>query len=148
MLLVGDGQDKDVLQEFISNNGLSDHIIIMGHLSHGECLNIIRVSNIVLSSSLSEAFPNNLLEGAMYKKPIIATDVGGVKEIVIHEKTGFLFESRNNKDYLGYIYKLIKSPGLQKLFGENGYQHVMENYTIEKKILHFNSIICKDLNLN
>ena len=145
LLLIGDGPDKIQIEDFIKKNDLQEYVLLASYLLHKDCIYIMSKSHIVVSSSTSEAFPNNLIEAAMLKKPIIASNVGGVCEIVIHDKSGYIFENGDEETYYLYLKKLIQNPSLFKKFGENGHNHVIDNYSMDMKIKRFLEFLDEDL---
>lgn len=74
-----------------------------------------------------------------FKKPIIATNVGGTKEIVINNKTGLLVEKENEKELAKKILKIINNKEKLRIFGNNGYKLLKTKYSwkeISKKYLY------------
>jgi len=71
--------------------------------------------------------------------PVVSSDVTMNKEIVLHEKTGFL--ARNSEEWYIYLKSLIENPGLRQEMGNKGYEHVKEHYEISKIATRFKEII-------
>lgn len=144
-VIVGSGPDEDKIRDFVKDKELNNNVFLTGSVSHNECLFLISKSDILLLPSLSEAFPNILVEGSMFCKPIVAADVGGVDEIVINKKSGLLYDKGDESKYIQCVRQLIDSENLRKSFGEKGFQHVVDNFTMDKKITRFQYLIAKDL---
>lgn len=145
-LLVGDGPDNAMLQKMISDLNLEGHVKLIGQVSHDDCLQLIAKSAVVVLPSSSEAFPNILVECGFLKKPVVAADVGGISEIVRHEKSGFIFEKPDKDQYYRYLKRLLLSTELCREFGEYGYNHVNQHFTLEKKVQKFLNYLAVDLN--
>jgi len=80
----------------------------------------------IVPSECYDNFPNSVLESYGFKKPVIATNLGSLPEMVIDNKTGYLFESKNHielKEKCGYLFN---NRDIAKELGENGY-HLVEN---------------------
>ncbi len=93
-----------------------------------------KVSDIVISASIEpEAFGRVSVEAQSMKKLIIASDIGGSRETVIDEKTGFLFKSGNAKSLSE---KILKALSLDELtlqsIGAKGRKNVVEKFNVEK----------------
>ena len=146
LIFIGDGEDRELLENQISIIKLKKNIILLGHLTQKETLGILSQADIVLSTSISEAFPNNLLEAGLLKKPIIASDVGGVSEIVVHNETGFIFPSDNVDQLIKYLQILINSEKKRHRFGKRGFNHVVSNFTIGHKVKQFENMVKSDFN--
>ena len=68
------------------------------------------------------------------KKVVITADVGGIPEIIEHEKNGLLFQSENVEDLTRQIIRIYEDSTLASSLSENLYNKVLENYTVEKII--------------
>ena len=93
-----------------------------------------KISNIVISSSIEpEAFGRVAVEAQSMEKLIIASNIGGSKETVIDEKTGFLFESGNSKSLSEKIIKALNLDDTKlKTFGIEGRKNILNKFNVEK----------------
>ena len=93
-----------------------------------------KVSDIVVSSSLEpEAFGRVSVEAQSMEKPILASNIGGSKETIIDDKTGFLFEAKNS-EALGkkLIHVLNLDESTLKFIGIEGRKNVIKKFNIER----------------
>ena len=97
----------------------------------------------IVPSTEPEPFGLVAIEAMLAKKPVIASNHGGLTEIIVDNITGFLFEPRNDKALSSAILKLIDNPNLRVTFGENGHQRVLEKFSIENHVKQFEQIIQK-----
>jgi N,N'-diacetylbacillosaminyl-diphospho-undecaprenol alpha-1,3-N-acetylgalactosaminyltransferase len=86
----------------------------------------------VLPSYYREGTPVTVLEAMAMGLPVVATDVPGCREAVIHGETGFLVPPRNVDDLTQAIQKLIENPELRKQMGLAGYKRVVQYFAIEQ----------------
>ena len=93
-----------------------------------------RVSDIVVSASIEpEAFGRVAVEAQSMEKPIIASNIGGSKETVIDEKTGFLFESNNAKSLSQKILKILSMDEASlNSIGREGRKNIIQKFNVEK----------------
>jgi glycosyltransferase involved in cell wall biosynthesis len=93
-----------------------------------------KVSNMVVSSSTEpEAFGRVAVEAQSMEKLIIASNIGGSKETIIDEKTGFLFESGNAKSLSEKILKVLNLDDMTlKTFGIEGRKNIIKKFNVEK----------------
>lgn len=89
LLIVGDGAESPILRERVSRLGLTSRTHFLGHVANPS--HILHAADIAVLCSDREGMPNSLIEAAAVGLPIIATDVGGIPEIVEHGRTGLLF---------------------------------------------------------
>jgi len=93
-----------------------------------------KISDIVVSASTEpESFGRVAAEAQAMEKPIIASNIGGSNEIVIDEKTGFLFDSGNAKSLSKKILKVLNLDQTSlKLMGVEGRKNVIKKFNVEK----------------
>ena len=84
--------------------------------------------DIIAMTSLNEGTPVSLIEAQASNKPIVTTDVGGIRNIVIPNKTAFISPSNNSEAFGENILKLVKDDDLRINFGKLGSSFVMEKY--------------------
>lgn len=88
-LIVGDGPERESLKEKIEGLGLSEKIIMLGHRE--DIPKILSVLDLlVLTSTSAEGLPQVLTQAMSMGKPVVASDVGAVSEVVQHSVTGIL----------------------------------------------------------
>ncbi len=87
---------------------------------------------LVHASTLPEPFGQVVVEGMAAGKPVVATDGGGVKEIIEDGRTGLLVPMGNAGAMADALLRLLRDPDLCRRMGEAGARHVRENFTIEQ----------------
>jgi glycosyltransferase involved in cell wall biosynthesis len=94
---------------------------------------LFAASDIILSTSENEGMPIALIEAQLASKPIVATNVGGVAEVVLNNKTGFVTR-KNTKDLAAALEKLIASKALRTAQGKAAKAHATKAFSVEKMI--------------
>jgi len=94
-----------------------------------------RASTIVIQKSLREGFGLTVSEALWKKKPVVASAVGGIPTQIIHKHTGLLAHSVEGTAY--QIRFLLSHPEIAAKLGENGHQHVKENFLITQKLKRY-----------
>jgi trehalose synthase len=124
---------KEVQQEA---NGEADiHIIELPAWAPLEVNALQRASTIVIQKSLREGFGLTVSEALWKKKPVVASAVGGIPVQVIHKHTGLLAHSVEGTAY--QIRFLLSHPEIAARLGENGHEHVKENFLITEKLKRY-----------
>jgi glycosyltransferase involved in cell wall biosynthesis len=90
--------------------------------------------DIFVLPSLKEGLPYVLLEAGLAELPVIATDVGGIPEIIEDEKTGLLINPAKPKEIADAIEKLIKDEKLRKTLAQNLHQKILQEFSFEKML--------------
>lgn len=96
----------------------------------------------VLTSSW-EGLPNVIMEAMSIGLPVIATNVGGVSELVIHNKTGFLVPSGDLNSLVYYCSLLIEDTNLRRKMGEEGRKFILNNFSIIKMVEEYETLFDK-----
>ena len=117
-LLVGDGQDRLVLEAEIAALNLQNAVSLTGHVQG--LAPYYRAMNMLVLPSFSEGMPNVALEGMHMGLPVIASRVGGVPEVVLHEKTGLLLPAGDHNQLAEAIVSLAHNQPKRCALGENG----------------------------
>ncbi len=83
------------------------------------------------------------IEAMLAKKAVIASNHGGLSEIIDNMKTGFLITPNSEQELRITIEKLINNHDLRKEMGENGYEKVMSHFSVEKYVKSFEKLFKK-----
>jgi len=107
-LIVGEGPDMAHIKKIVSSRNLDMYVRFTG--SRSDVPAILSVTSIVVLPSLWEGLPNILLEAMAAGVPVVASDVDGCSEIVVHESTGLLVEPGSSDALAKAIISLIDFP--------------------------------------
>ncbi len=88
--------------------------------------------DVVALSSLNEGTPVSLIEAQAANKPIVTTNVGGVKDVVIPNRTALLSPSKCVESFANNLQKLVESAQLRAQMGQDGYQFVADKYSYQR----------------
>jgi glycosyltransferase involved in cell wall biosynthesis len=130
------------VEQIISENAINDKVKI---LSFTKNLNPIwNITDIaVIPSTEAESFGLVAIEAMAAKKPVVGSNHGGLKEIIINNKTGFLVTPNDEQALFEALLKLINNPDLRKEFGNKGYERVVNEFSIDKYVSGFEDIFSK-----
>ena len=95
----------------------------------------------VVPSTEPESFGLVAVEAMLAKKPVIASNHGGLTEIVIHEHTGFLVQPNNVTDLVNAIETLVNDEAKRLEMGEKGYVRAVEEFSIYKYVSNIEKIL-------
>lgn len=102
LLLAGDGDQRSAVEATIRERKLEEHVILAG--TRKDVANILAASDVFVLTSISEGIPLTVIEAMAARRPVVATAVGGLPELVENSVTGFLASS---KDYLALSRSLV-----------------------------------------
>lgn len=120
LYIVGDGEEASRIEELIRSYDIQDRVITVGALSHPEVLSIINRSRCLLLSSSSEGCPMVALESFALAKPVIAPDVGGLREVVVHGENGYLYPADRQDLLCELIMMMSENESLSAHIGSKG----------------------------
>ena len=132
LLIVGDGPMRDELEQQTESLNLKNNVIFLGMRT--DVPDILMALDIFVLPSIMEATSVTLLEAMSASLPVIATKVGGNKEIVIDGTTGILVESQTPKEIASALEQLLNNIEVSKNMGLAGRQRVEQNFTFQKMI--------------
>jgi len=134
-ILVGpldDGNPSFINEEIIKK--WESEKIIEWWGSVDDIFSVYNQSSIVVLPSYREGLPKTLLEAGIAGRPVIASDVPGCRDVVVHGKTGYLFPLNDSKTFASYIFDLIDNEEKMKIMGLAGRKYVIDNFSSEKII--------------
>ena len=142
-LLVGDGQDRAMLEAEAKALGLEEAVFFAGHTG---CVgDFYRAMDVVVMPSLSEGMPNVALEAMMFGKPVVASRVGGVPEVVVEGETGFMVKAGDEGALALALVRMLTSPSRMQAMGEAGRHRVLENFSptvrVERLLLLYKELL-------
>lgn len=109
--------------------------------------NYINATDVGLYTSEKESFGMGILETMYYKKPVVASKTGGVPEVVLNEKTGFLVRIGDIKGFSKMLDRLASSPALAEKMGEAGFFRAQERFSNQKIVAqyleYYQKVLCK-----
>ncbi len=100
-----------------------------------------RAATVVLQMSIREGFGLSVAEALWKKKPVVARGVGGIKLQIVNGVTGYLIKSI--EEAAEKTIYLIRNSNVRKRLGENGYKHVLENFTIVSHLEKYLKILAE-----
>ena len=130
LVLVGDGPSRADLEATAARLGIAGRVVFAGAGEPGR--NHHAHFDVSLLTSRSEGFPNSLLEAMAAGKPVIATAVGGVPEVIIEGETGLLVESGDASSLAAAIRRLIGDASLREALGARGRERARDGFTAER----------------
>lgn len=132
LVIVGDGKERSALEKIALSKGREDRVIFLGHRNDVE--RIIDALDIAVFPSFDEGFPNTVVEYMAMGKPVVATDVGGIPELVVDGETGLLLPPADSEKLAEALGRLIEDKEEREKMGSNGRKRVEEFFNIEDKV--------------
>lgn len=127
--IIGDGPEKEQLQETVEIFGLCNHVVFKGHVDRNSLRDAYRKADVFVQASVSDALPNSVLEASACGLPIVSTTAGGIPEAVRDGCTGMLVTPGDAKVLTGALRKVIGDSYLRRTMGANGRLHIEDQFS-------------------
>jgi glycosyltransferase involved in cell wall biosynthesis len=134
--IYGKGEQKEKLVNLVNELQLNDIILFPGYISNNEVSSVLNEFDIVCIPSESESFGVSAVESMACERPVIVSDVDGLKEVVSHEESGIVVPSRNPNAIASAIFSLLNDKDYAIQLGINGRKRVLELYDWDKNVKH------------
>lgn len=128
-VIVGDGLEEHTLKIFVKQNNMGEHVIFTGLIK--DAAPVYKSFHIFVLTSTTEGVPLTILEAMASKVPVVATRVGGIGQMIQHQKTGLLIDSNDLKGLVRCIDRLLHEPLTVKMMIDQAYAHVAKEYSID-----------------
>ncbi|MBU3217108.1 glycosyltransferase [Clostridium estertheticum] len=129
LLIVGDGTQKIKLESLVNELGINSNVTFTGKIDNDKVPEYINMMDIVCLPSLSESFGVSAVEACACERPILATNVGGLKEIIFDNYNGFIIKQKSSEDIKLKIIKIIENEVQMMEFSKNARKLVLEKYS-------------------
>jgi glycosyltransferase involved in cell wall biosynthesis len=134
----GDNRYCEALIGLVRERGLEERVIFAGF--QDDVFSHLSAMDLFVLPSLMEGFGIVLIEAMAMEKPVVATEVGGVPEIVEDRVTGFLVPPRNAGALSGKILCLLENRRMAREFGRSGRARVLEHFTADRMVAALQSL--------
>ncbi|SNZ10337.1 N-acetyl-alpha-D-glucosaminyl L-malate synthase BshA [Terribacillus aidingensis] len=138
LLLIGDGPEySDILRD-VQERGLEDNVLFLGKQNNVAAL--LNMADLMLLPSEKESFGLVLLEAMACGVPCIASDVGGIPEVIQHKKNGFVTELGDVNLMAAYALDLLTDEKKWKNFSEEAIHHAAEAFHSDHIVAQYEAI--------
>jgi glycosyltransferase involved in cell wall biosynthesis len=128
----GPNTSEDKLNRILDDNYKNYDIIHIGALKKNEVIQKMRESHVIVVPSYAEGLPNIAMEAFAIGRPVIATKVGGIPELINHKQTGYLFEKGNIKELIIALNYFLQNKNQIDLYSNSARKKVEIDYNSNK----------------
>lgn len=138
LVIVGDGECRKELERLVHDLKIADYVHFLGYrLDIPEIMSAI---DVYCLSSLFEGMPLSIVEAWAARKPVVATDVIGIRELVRHEENGILAPCNNPEKLAEGLIKVLTDNKLREKIARNGQRFALDNCTVERMIEKYENL--------
>ena len=134
-VIAGEGPEKKRLQEMASSLKIGEHIVFTGFVD--DVARLLSVVDLLVHPTLEEGLGIALMEAMAMSKPVVATNVGGIPELVIHRETGLMVPPMNSEHLAEATLQLLKNKKWMNAMGAAGRKRVETHFNrdVQVKVL-------------
>ena len=136
LLIVGEvreGEDKKWFDEFLQSNP-NLKIIVTGYISHNDLPAYYSLMDVFVHPSLRDGMPNAVLEAMACGKTVIATPVGGVKDVIVDGVNGLLVNVNDAEGLAEKVAEALSQPEKRETVGRSAREAIVRQFTLEKEL--------------
>jgi len=131
-VIIGDGQERQALQELIKQEQVGQNVFLAGYLDFAA--EYMKAFSVFVLPSKKEGLPYAILEAGAAGLPVVATTVGGIPEIVEDMKSGILIQSANYRELSHAISFMVSHPEERRKYGAALKERVATKFSLDKMI--------------
>jgi glycosyltransferase involved in cell wall biosynthesis len=141
-ILAGEGEQMSSLQQLAAELGLADSAFFIGRCNR--IADLLAISDVcVLSSKGVEGFSNSILEYMAAGRPVVATDIGGAREAVVNDETGYVVKPEDFEAMAAHLISLLRDPQRALAMGAQGRRRVLEQFSCEAQLKRVEELYAK-----
>ncbi len=129
--LVGEGEERSRLESEIARLGLQEKVKLFGFQ---KATDVLKGFDLFVLPSIKEGLPYVLLEAGAAKLAVIASNVGGIPEIIEHQKTGLLVSPKDPTDLAAAVDDLLIHPEKRIRFADELHKKVTQNFSLDQTL--------------
>jgi glycosyltransferase involved in cell wall biosynthesis len=131
-VIAGEGELMNYLRNLATQLGIQDDVFFIGRCNN--VADLLFASDVGVLSSRAEGFANAILEYMAAGLPVVATDVGGVREAIAEGETGYVVASGDDEKMAGRIIELLNAPERASAMGRRGKLIVAEKFSCDRHL--------------
>ena len=132
LVILGQGELLESLEKQVHQLGLEKHVLLPGFRT--DVLSLMKTADIFVMSSVMEGLGTSLLDAMACARPIVATDTGGIPEVVVHEETGLLVPPKDPDALSDALVALLEDEERARRYGAAGYERVHHRFSVEHMV--------------
>ena len=146
LTIIGDGPEKEALKSLANSLNVLNRTNFKGQLPPTEIPDELSKAKIFVLASESEGRPNVLIEAMAMRLAVVASDIPGIREVIVDGENGLLFSVGNSDELAQCIKRLMSEPELMDTIGDAGRSYILENKLTWSDAANRHVAVYKDLN--
>lgn len=128
--VIGEGEDRDALARYVEEKALGGMVRFVG--PRGDAASLMRLLDLLVVPSLMETTPFVILEAMAAGRPIVASRIYGIPEMIEDGQSGYLVDPESSSQLADALLPLLRDPDRRRRFGSRGRQRYEEIFSAER----------------
>jgi len=129
LVILGEGPQRRMYEQMAASRGLLGSVLFLGHVA--DVSDYLQATDVYVSPSFHEGFPNALLEAMACGLPVVASRIGGVEDVIKHEVNGLLVAPGNSDELAKAVLQFLQCPEKAEEMGRQAARTIREQYAID-----------------
>ncbi|WP_232696377.1 N-acetyl-alpha-D-glucosaminyl L-malate synthase BshA [Brevibacillus daliensis] len=145
LILIGEGPEQSSIRQLIKENDLCEDVIFLG--KQDDVAEVLSLADLMILPSEKESFGLVALEAMACGVPVIASNAGGLPEVVVHGKSGFLCEIGETDKMAHFAIQLLSDEEMYQTFSDEALRRSQEKFSHEQITLQYEALyykLCKE----
>jgi glycosyltransferase involved in cell wall biosynthesis len=143
LVIAGDGPARSFLENQVAELGLRHSVEFVGWVPPEKVPSLLNAATVVIMPSHREGLPSVALEAALMARPVVATRVGGLPEVVLHQKTGLLVDDKDQEALAEAMLFLLNHPDTATALGVAARRRAQEVFSFERYVSAYDTLYKK-----
>ncbi|MFB3079016.1 MAG: glycosyltransferase family 4 protein [Lysobacterales bacterium] len=143
LVIAGDGPERSKLERQIAEFGLTEQVELVGWVAPDKIPALINTSMAVLMPSRWEGLPSVALQAGVMARPLVATEVGGLREVVVDQQTGIVVEPEDSEGVADAVAFLVAHPEAATRMGQNARYRVQTEFSWQRCVDAYDALYRK-----
>jgi len=131
-IILGEGELRQHLEHLVKEHALEKHVLLPGFRT--DVIGCIKGFDLFVMSSVTEGLGTSLLDAMACARPIVATNAGGIPEIIEDGVTGLIVPPRDSHALADAIVRALNDDALRRRLADAGFARVRERFTVERMV--------------
>lgn len=136
--VVGEGEEENKLCQVMAEERVEGIVSLLGYQE--DIWQLLAAADVFVLPSLGEGFPYAVLEAMAFRKPVVASNVGGIPEMIVEGETGSIVPPADAEALAEKIVYLIENPAVRKAWGEAGARRVAKKFNLKKMLRQYQQL--------